>query len=830
MVKKLHLLLGLIAGLALAPAGFAAGNSLKMTPAANSVAAAASPHAGGLASQWGFLDKYCSNCHNATDWAGGVAFDTLTPEGIGDDAAVWEEAVRRLRGALMPPPGEPQPDRASTQSFYAAMEQALDKAAQSRANPGTVVLHRLNRPEYETTIRELLDLDIDASTLLPRDDSASGFDNVAEVLKVTPSFLEQYLAAARQVSIDALGSPNAHTTSVVYAGDASTMQYMQKADLPLGTRGGFSIEHLFPADGEYEVTISGLVGGGYVWGVMDPFTLIVTLDGDRVFAAQVGGEEDLRAIDVEQAVGLSRINERFSNIKVKVPAGVHRIGVTYKQKTAAEHDEVLHGFSSVAGMGQMVNGNSGGPRISNVEIKGPLKPMGVSETPSRRKLLICRPSSAAEETPCAKRIFATLAKRAFRRPVTDADLAGAMAFYAEGRKDGTFDAGIQKGVMAILASPKFLYRYSTPPMTAKPGDAYQISDLELASRLSFFLWSTVPDEQLIDIAAAGRLREPGTLEAQVRRMLSDPRARSLATNFASQWLNLRGLDLVNPDTNLFPEYTEDLIPAFREEIYAFVWSIFGEDRSAMDLLGADWTFLNERLAVHYGIPGVRGGHFRRVQLSQSWRRGLLGKGGILMATSYANRTSPVVRGAYLLEHLMGTPPTAPPPGVEAFPESQEGGEQLTVRFRLESHRSVKSCHGCHGVIDPLGVAMENYDALGQYRSTDIDAGVKIDAGGEMADGTKLNGVDALREVLLSRPDQFVQTLTENLMTYALGRSLHYFDMPRVRQIVRDAAAHDYRFSSLVLGIVTSPEFQTDRVPGEEPPEKAKVTVAATSGG
>ncbi|MEY2853083.1 MAG: hypothetical protein RL030_215 [Pseudomonadota bacterium] len=823
MLMRSQKLLVVIVSLAAATIGVAAEN-----PAVAAVTAPLSPHAGSaLAGNWNFLDKYCSNCHNSTDWAGGVAFDTMTSDGVGADAEVWEEAVRRLRGSLMPPPGEPQPDNASRKAFYGAMEQSLDLAAGQRVNPGTVVLHRLNRPEYENSIRELLDLEIDASTLLPRDDSASGFDNVAEVLKVTPSFLEQYLSAARQVSIEALGNAKARTTSTVYSGDAAALQYMQRPGLPLGTRGGLLLEHRFPADGEYEVTISGLVGGGYVWGVMDPFTLIVTVDDERVFSANIGGEEDLKAIDVEQAVGVGRINERFSNIGVKVPAGLHRIGVTYKQKTAAEHNEVLHGFVSVAGMGQMVNGNSGGPRISNVEIKGPLRSAGVSETPSRRKLLVCHPANATEEAPCARQIFSTLAKRAFRRPVTDADLSGPMDMYEAGRRNATFEDGIQKGVMAILASPKFLYRYTSPPAGAKPGDTYRISDLELATRLSFFLWSAVPDEQLIDLAAAGKLRDPGVLEAQVRRMLGDPRARSLATSFAGQWLNLRGLDLVNPDTNLFPDYTEDLIPAFKEEIYEFVWSVFGDDRSVMDLLTADWTFLNERLAMHYRVPGIRGGEFRRVQLEDSWRRGLLGKGGVLMATSYANRTSPVVRGAYLLEHIMGTPPTAPPPGVEAFPESQEGGEQLTVRARLEQHRAVKTCHSCHGVIDPLGNALENYNALGQYRATDIDAGVKIDAGGDMADGTKLNGVDDLREVLASRPDQFVQTLTENLMTYALGRSMQYYDMPRIRQLVRESAAQDYRFSSLVLGIVGSPEFQMDRVTVDAP---AKLTATAASGG
>ncbi len=776
--------------------------------------ASADPHTGtaALRAQWGFVDKYCGQCHNSTDWAGGVAFDTLDPDAVGTDAEVWEEAVRKLRGSLMPPPGEPQPPAAERKQFATALEQTLDAHGANKLNPGSVVLHRLNRPEYANAIRELLHLEIDAEALLPRDDSAAGFDNVAEVLKITPSFLEQYLSAARQVSIQALGNPRARTQSAVYSGNAAALQYMHHPGLPLGTRGGMVVEHSFPVDGEYELTVSGLVGGGYVWGVMDPFTLIVTVDGERVFQARVGGEEDLEAIDVTQAVGLGAINERFKNIKFKVAAGRHRIGVTYVQKTAAEQNEILHAFVPVAGMGQMVNGNSGGPRISNIEINGPLQAGSVSDTPSRRKLMVCRPVAAAEEQPCAKRILSTLAKRAFRRPVSDADLAGAMAFYEQGRAAGSFDDGLQKGVMAVLSSPKFLYRFTTPPASAKPGEVYRINDLELATRLAFFLWSAPPDEQLIDIAAAGKLREAGMLEAQVKRMLADSRARALATNFAGQWLNVRGLDLVNPDTNLYPDYTEDLIPAFRTELFEFVWSVFGADRSVLDLLTADWTFLNERLALHYNIDGVRGGQFRRVQLQDSYRRGLLGKGALLMATSYANRTSPVLRGAYLLEHLLGTPPAAPPPDVEAFPESPEGGEQLTVRARLESHRAIKSCHACHGVIDPLGVAMENFNAMGQWREKDIDAGSPIDASGEMADGTKINGVDELRQIMVSRPELFAQTLTENLLTYALGRSVRHQDMPLVRALVRELAQNNYRFSNLVLGIVKSPAFQMDQVP------------------
>jgi hypothetical protein len=764
---------------------------------------------------WQFLDRYCSACHNATDWAGGAAFETLDRASVAPDAKLWEEAVRKLRGSLMPPPGETQPDAASRKAFVASLETRLDTASAVDVNPGTVVLHRLNRPEYAIAIRELLDLEIDADSLLPRDDSSAGFDNVAEVLKITPSFLEQYLAAARQVSMEALGNPDARTQSTVYAGSQAAQQYVQMPGLPLGTRGGLTVQHSFPVDGEYEVTISGLVGGGYVWGVMDPFTLIVTVDGERVFQGQVGGEEDLKAIDVEQAVGVGAIDQRFRNIRVKVPAGRHSIGVTYKQKTAAEHTEVLHGFVPVAGMGQMVNGNSGGPRISNVEIKGPLSHAGVSDTPSRRKLLVCKPANAGEESSCARQILATLAKRAYRRPVTDADLAGPMAFYEEGRRQGTFDQGLQKGVMAVLASPKFLYRFHTPPAGTKPGEAFRLNDLDLATRLSYFLWSAPPDEALIDIAAAGRLRDPQVLEQQVHRMLADARARSLATNFAGQWLNVRGLELVNTDTNLFPDYTDDLVPAFREELYRFVWDVLGNDRSVMELLTSDYTFLNERLAMHYGVKGVRGGEFRKVQMAQSARRGLLGKGAVLMVTSYANRTSPVVRGAYVLEHIMGTPPAAPPPGVEAFPESQEGAEQHTVRARLEQHRKTKSCGACHGVIDPVGLALENYNALGQWRVKDIDAGAGIDAGGRLADGIAVNGVDELREYLVSRPDLFVQTLTENLLTYALGRPVQYYDMPLVRRLVRDAAAHDYRFSSLVTGIVTSPAFQTDRANVQE---------------
>jgi mono/diheme cytochrome c family protein len=759
-----------------------------------------------------FIEQYCGKCHNATDWAGGVAFDTLDVGQPGGDAEVWEKAVRKLRGRMMPPPGEPQPSANEVGAIAATLEYSLDRHAAAEPNPGSKGLHRLNRPEYANAIRDILGLSVDVQSLLPRDDQSHGFDNIADVLKVSPAFFEQYLQAARQVSIQAVGNPGARATSRIYPGTLQAQQYLHLEGLPLGTRGGMLVEHDFPVDGEYELTISGLVGGGYLWGVMDQNTLLVTVDDVRVFEATLGGGEDLDAIDLRQAEGIAAIDARFRNIRMNVTAGRHRIGITYRQKTAAESNEILHSWIPVAGMQQMVNGNSGGPRISNVEIRGPVTKGGVSETPSRRLLFTCRPRNAADEQPCAREILGTVARRAFRRHVTDDDLAGALQFYAQGRAEGSFDAGIQKGLMAILASPKFLYRMHTPPADAKPGQTFALNDLDLASRLSFFLWSAPPDEALLDTAAAGRLREPAVLEAQVRRMLADRRSEALVTTFAGQWLNVRGLELVNPDPNLFPEYTDDLVPLFQKELELFVGSIFHADRSVIDLLTARHSFVNERLALHYGLKGVRGGQFRRVEFTEPYRAGLLGKGALLMGTSYANRTTPVLRGAYILEHLLGTPPAAPPPNVEAFPENQEGGAQQTVRSRLEMHRRQKSCNSCHGVIDPLGLALENFNAIGQWRDKDIDAGTKIDSTGRLVDGTPLLGPDDLRKAIVERPELYVTTFTEYLMTYALGRNVQYYDMPTIRAIVRDARARDYRFSGIVLGIVRSPAFLTDRLP------------------
>jgi mono/diheme cytochrome c family protein len=756
-----------------------------------------------------FLNEFCGDCHNATDWAGGVAFDTLSHDNMSEDAGVWEEAVKKLRGRLMPPPGEPQPSQQAIDSQVAWLESRLDAAAGARQRPGNVVLHRLNRTEYQNEIRRLLDLDIDAAALLPKDTKADGFDNVALALRVSPAFLDAYIVAAQEVSARALGANATRPVSTVYRASPGAARYQHLEGLPLGTRGGLLVEHLFPADGEYtfNITQSGNRGGGYISGLDSRQRLVMTLDGRRVFEQRLGGEEDLKALDQLQATADKQVQDRFRNIHLAVPAGPHRIGVAFIARSHAEGNEILEPLDGAGG-------GSGLPNVTAVEVLGPTKVTGISDTPSRRRVFICKPASAAEESDCAHRIIAQFARRAFRRPVSEAELAAPMKFFEGGRQQG-FEFGIQQAVMGILASPKFLYRAEGVPGGAVPGSIHRLSDLELASRLSFFLWSEGPDDALLDAAAAGKLSDPEQLDQQLRRMLADPRAQTLATNFAGQWLTVDEIDAIQPDPTLFPEFDGALRRAFHEEMNRFVGSVFGEDRNVLSLLTADWTFVNERLALHYGIPNVRGDRFRRVQLPDSRRYGILGKGAFLMGMSYANRTSPVRRGSWILEQIVGTPPHAPPPGVEALQENTEGNVPRTVRARLEQHRRAKSCNACHGVIDPLGFALENFDAIGAWRAKDRETATLIDAG-DTIHGVKVSGPDELRALLLRRPDQFVQTLTTRLMTFALGRGLEPEDMPTVRAIVRKAAVDDYRFSSIVRGIVNSDAFTMTMVPLPKP--------------
>lgn len=762
------------------------------------------PH-GDPNNKWSFFEQYCEKCHNSTDWAGGIAYDTMSQDSIADDAKVLEGAVRKLRGRLMPPPGKPQPDQKTIDSMVGWLETNLDQAGAAHPDPGNVVLHRLNRTEYAREIKNLLGLNIDAAALLPRDTKGDGgFDNVASVLKVSPSFLDQYIVAAHDVSVQAIGNPAASVSSTTYRSSPENSQEAHLEGMPLGTRGGMLVEHLFPADGDYTFNLnqSGGFGGGYIAGLDSAHKLIMTLDGVQVFETQLGGADDLKSVDQKQAPAVKAIRSRFENIHANVKAGPHKIGVAFVARSFAESDDTLEPLGANGNLPRV-------PGVFGIEVVGPNKATGISDTPSRAKVFICRPASESEELPCAQQIIANLARHAYRRPVDDTDLAAPLRFYKAGRQQHGFDGGIQQALMAILASPKFLYRVEALPQNAAAGTVYPLGDLELASRLSFFLWSQGPDDELLTVA--GKLREPGVLEKQVQRMLADPRSSSLVTNFADEWLNVEEVDHIEPDPSLFPEFDGPLRASFKRETELFVGSVLTENQSVINLLDANYTFVNERLARQYGIPNVRGEQFRRVTLSDPNRWGLLGKGSFLMGTSYANRTSPVKRGAWILESITGTPPHAPPPGVEALKENMEGAKALTVRQRMEAHRSNPSCNQCHGILDPLGFAFENFDAIGGWRAKDRDAGIAIDAGGELG-GVQLRGPADVRKYLMTRPQQFAQTFTEKLFTYSLGRGLEYTDMPTVRAIVRDAAKDNYRFATIVLGIVNSQPFRMQIVP------------------
>jgi hypothetical protein len=761
--------------------------------------------------QWQLLGKRCSKCHNSEDWAGGIAFDVMSPGDIPADAETWEKAVRKLRGRLMPPPGQPQPDQQTIDSFVSWMEGELDHAAAAHPAPGSVGLHRLNRTEYAREINELLGLNVDVKTLLPKDVSSDGFDNVAAALRISPSFLDQYIAAARTISRQAIGRASAKPSSREYRADgASQLEHID--GLPLGTRGGMLVQHYFPADGEYEFNIRNFFfgGAGYVTKIDKPHTVVMTVDDVRVFEQSVGGPEDLQAVDQRQATAADELQERFNHIRVRIKAGAHEVGVAFIQRSFAQSDSPLQPIAMLPEMERT-------PSIPGIDISGPFNVTGVGDTVSRRRVLICHPAAADEEQPCARRILAHLAGEAYRRPVTEADLSAPLAFYAMGRESGDFEAGIESGLTAILSSTKFLFRAEPLPANTLPGTSAPLDDLALASRLSFFLWSEGPDPELIALAANGRLHDSQVLSAQVHRLLADPRSASLVTNFAFQWLNVNKIDSIEPDPAAYPDFDRDLRDSFREEMRLFLTSVLRKDRSVLDLLRSDETFLNERLALQYGIPNLRGAQFRPVRLADPNRWGLLGKGAVLMSTSYGNRTSPVLRGAWILETLTGTPPNSPPPGVEAFKETEPGKKAETVRERLERHRANPACFGCHGVMDPLGFALESFDVIGGWRDRDRDAGTRIDSSGKLANGTQVTGPAQLRQALLARPEQFVQTLAEKLLIFALGRGLRYQDMPMVRAIVRESARENYSFEALVKGIVASQAFQLSELPAVPPP-------------
>jgi hypothetical protein len=730
-----------------------------------------------------------------------LELDTLDLSHPEKDALAWERAIRKLRGGMMPPPGAARPAVADAQALAAYLEATLDKAGAANPNPGSVRIHRLNRAEYSNAMRDMFGLDVDMATLLPNDDISEGFDNIASALKVSPSFLDQYIMAARALAKQTVGAPAADgQTRTTLRGVAAGVS------LPPGARIGVTGRFLASFEGEYEIRTTG-----------NP--ILFSVDG--------------RTVDARGRTHLT--------------AGDHAVVMAGIGRSLVESEGALFGFvPGAAGTGYASTGTlspgttavggRGAITAPTVTIEGPFdRTGGPVETPNRRKVFVCRPGSPAglTEDACASRILASLARKAYRRPVTDADLAPLMRFFADGRKapstlrepqgrpeqgrgatgsgQAAFENGIENALTAMLASAKFLYRTEPPPASAQPGAIYKLSDVELASRLSFFLWSSIPDEELLTLAEQRKLSVPKTLEAQVRRMLADPRSKTLTTNFAFEWLRVRDTAAFDPDPYAFPAFDPPLRAAIRREMELFLDSVFHDDRSVIDLLSADYTFLNERLARHYGVPNVRGDEFRRVTLTDPNRFGLLGKASILMVTAYPNRTSPVLRGSYILENLLGTPPAPPPPNVEAFKENKEGEQFKTIRQIMETHRANPTCNACHGVMDPLGFALENFDTIGTYRAVDRFTRTAIDASGKLVDGTPVNGPVDLRTALLARSEQFVQTLTEKLATYALGRSIEYFDMPSIREIVRDSKATDYRFSSIVMGIVNAPAFRSSMV-------------------
>ncbi len=750
------------------------------------------------------VNTYCVGCHSARLKTGGLVLEGLDLQAPADDAQIWEKALRKLRGHQMPPPGTPQPPQKDVESFAAWMSNTLDTHTKG-PTAGYVPIQRLNRTEYAASVKALVGVDVNAKEVLPQDIQVDGFDNIAAALSVSPAFLDQYVTAARQVARVAVGNPNPRVSSVKYSIAAN-----QNPDdpPPLGTRGGIKFKHDFPADGEYRITINDLGVGPYSNAVENETTLVIEIDGRVVFRKPIGGRADLALADRKAGTGRSEIMDRFSKIPVQVAAGVHEVVLAFIDRSHVENDELTEVVNPY-------NGLTGGAAILNrmarlgdgVEVAGPFNPKGVSTTASRALIFVCDPKQAGEST-CAKHITENLARRAFRRPITSEDLNRLMPFYEAGRREGgTFDQGIEQVAAAVLVSPQFLYRSIRGPKGTAPDTEFALTDLELASRLSFFLWNTGPDDELLTLAAANGLTRPGVLEKQVRRMLRDPRASSLVTSFAMKWLTLTNLEQVIPDPKLFPDFDDQLRHDFSVEIEDFIGSIFSEDHGVVDLLTADYTFVNDRLARHYGISGVAGAQFRKVTLAEKERWGLLGKAAMQLRTSYGDRTSPVLRGAWVLDKLLGTPPTPPPPDT-ATDLSQKAGEQpKTVRARLEQHRNKQTCNMCHGVIDPTGLALENFDAIGRWRTMDTQAKVAIDANTVLPTGAHINGVTELRAQLVARPETFAQTVTERLMMYAVNRQLEYFDMPQIRAIVRGAAKDNYKLSSLILGIVNSNAFR-----------------------
>jgi len=763
------------------------------------------------ANEWETIEGYCFECHNDEDWAGSVAFNLMSEDEIAHEAEVFEEAIRRLKGGHMPPPGAERPAEKELKALASWLEDTIDAEAET-VPAGNVPLRRLNRREYENAVRDLLGLEIDASALLPTDDLEGGFDNNAAALQVSPAFIDQYLNAARTVAHNAIGDRRPIPVMETYGSVADMIislpargtpgtgsQQRHMAGMPFGTRGGMSVIYNFMADGEYELNIGDLALGREVPNMEFKNTVIALLDGKEFFRTELGGDEDHEAIDQLQADAVSAINNRLKRIRFNATAGQHVVTVTFLHRSFAESDERTP-VSPLEGGQDRVH------KVHALQVRGPLKVTGMSDSVPRQKIFVCYPRETAEETSCALEIITNLAERAFRRPLEQEDIDSLMGFYNNSRQTGDFEAGVKEALSAILVSPHFIYRAEVGPTE---GESLMLSDLELASRLSFFLWSSLPDEELLTLANNNELGNPEVLRQQVERMLADDRAKTLVDDFAFQWLNLSKLDEITPDRRQFGYASRflDPRPMFKEELSLFIDSVLRSDQSVIRLLDADYSYLNERLAMHYGIDDVKGSNFRKVTLEDEYRHGLLGKGAILMLTANPNRTSPVLRGKWVLDNLLASPPPEPPPNVETDLSAKPGAAPTTLRERLEQHRENPSCYSCHGVLDPIGFALENFNTVGQFQEFDRNTLTRLDASGVLPDGTQINRPEDLKDALVERSEQFVQSLTERLMTFALGRTIDYRDMPAIRKIVRDAEMDDYRFDAIVYHIVNSDAFR-----------------------
>jgi hypothetical protein len=769
----------------------------------------------------GVVGKYCLECHDAAGREAGLSLEDVDLNNIAAHPELIETVARKLRGRQMPPPGGPRPDLETYDGFAAYLERRLDEPALESPDPGKASIHRLNRTEYGNAVRDLLALKVDASEFLPADDEGYGFDNIADVLRVSPSLLEQYLAASAKIAALAVGDPEAPAVTAVYRAPSDLAQAVHVEGMPLGTRGGIKISHYFPLDAEYEFDVFLLRNiVGYMTGLEWAHELEIAVDGERIFLSQVGGEADNAMSDKNMSAAANEIDARLRT-RAFVTAGPHDVTVAFLERSAAETHEPLELHTRNLDLQDM----NGLPVVDYVNVRGPFNPVGPGDTPSREKIFTCRPADDATARVCATEILSTLARHAYRRQPAEQDIATLLSFYDSGAARAGFDAGIESALRVILTSPKFLFRDEPDPAGVAPGSLYALDDSALASRLAFFLWSAPPDDELLDLAVQGKLSDERVFDQQIDRMLADPRSSAIVENFVGQWLFLRNLQSARPDTEEFPDFDDNLRRAMRRETELLFEHIMRENLPVNELLTADYTFVNERLARHYGMPEVYGSNFRKVPVTDEARRGLLGHGSILTVTSYPNRTSPVLRGKFVLENVLGAPPPPPLPNVPALPDNENGKVARTLRERLAEHRANPVCATCHDVMDPIGLGLENFDAVGKWRTR--EPGGAIDAHGQLADGTQISGAAELRQALTANPEQFARVFTDKLLTYALGRGLEAGDMPTVRHIVREAADDDYRFASIVKGIATSVPFRMRRA--QSPDAPAQPTVASTAG-